>query len=312
MLENLEHIIDVHQHIFPEFYVKTLKNLGIPNVGGVPWPKWSEKLAVRMMDKKGITKGYLSYSMPGVYFKNDQFSRELARKCNEYMAEAIRAYPTRFGGFAVLPLPDVEGALRELEYALDTLKLDGIGLLSNVNGIYPGANAYREVFAELNTRGAVIFMHPNNSPSPLTTGIHNTLYGWFLETSKAAIELAKAGFVEDFPHITYILAHAGGVHPAFAHLLGAFREPLLQGNFYFDTAKSVDHHTLHLLTASAGVERVLFGSDFPLANTMKIDYWQKGLVAYFGERENSLKNIFSQHVRAVFPLINVHSQEVSG
>lgn len=306
MLENIEHIIDVHQHIFPDFYVKTLKDLGIPNVGGVPWPKWSEKLAVKMMDKKGITKGYLSYSMPGVYFKNDQFSREFARKCNEYTAKAIQTYPTRFGGFAVLPLPDVEGALKEVEYALDTLKLDGIGLLSNVNGVYPGTDAYRELFAELNTRDAVIFIHPNNSPSPLTTGIHNILYGWFLETSKAAMGLAKAGFVTDFPRITYILAHAGGVHPAFAHLLGVFREPLLHGNFYFETAKSAERHTLQLLTASAGVKRVLFGSDFPLANAMKIDYWQKGLVTYFDGRENELRNIFSKNVRSVFPIITTN------
>ena len=310
MLEKIEHIIDVHQHIFPDFYVKTLKDLGIPNVGGVPWPKWSEKLAVKMMDKKGIGKGYMSYSMPGVYFKNEQFSRELVRKCNEYMAGAIRTYPTRFGGFAVLPLPDVEGALKEAEYALDTLKLDGIGLLSNVNGIYPGTDAYRELFSELNTRDAVIFIHPNNSPSNLMTGIHNILYGWFLETSKAAIELAKAGFVTDFPRITYILAHAGGVHPAFAHLLGEFRESLLHGNFFFDTAKSAERHTLQLLTASVDVQRVVFGSDFPLANGMKIDYWQKGLVTYFDGREDELRDIFSKNIRSVFPTVTANSREV--
>ncbi len=311
MLEKIEHIIDVHQHVFPDFYVKTLKDLGIPNVGGVPWPKWSEKLAVKMMDKKGIEKGFFSYSMPGVYFKNEQFSRELARTCNEYMAKAIQTYPTRFGGFAVLSLPDVEGALKEVEYALDTLKLDGIGLLSNVNGIYPGTAAYRELFAELNRRGTVIFMHPNNSPSTLTTGIHNILYGWFLETSKAAIELAKIGFLADFPRITYILAHAGGVHPAFAHLLGEFREPLLHGNFLFETAKSADFHTLQLLTSSVGVQRVVFGSDFPLANGMKIDYWQKGLVKYFDGREDELRDIFSKNVRSVFPTLNANSKEVT-
>jgi len=309
MLKKIEKIIDVHQHIFPDFYVKTLNNLGIANVGGVPFPKWSEKAALKTMDTMGINKAFVSYSMPGVYFKDDRFSRELARKCNEYMAEMKLKYPTRFGGFAALPLPDVDGALKELEYAMDTLNLDGVGLLSNVDGVYPAAEKYRDLFSELNRRESVIFIHPNNSPSKLTTGLHNILYGWFIETSKVVMEIAKTGFVTDFPRICYILAHAGGVYPAFPHLLKELKDPILKGNFFFDTAKSVDSFTLNLLLSIVEVDHLLFGSDFPLANKMKIKYWLKGLVDYFDGRENDLIDIFSNNVRSLFPNINSNSKE---
>ena len=77
----------------------------------------------------------------------------------------MRKYPDRFGAFALLPLPDVDGALRELEYSIDTLNLDGVVLMSNVEGHYLGDPAYEELFAELNRRKWVVFIHPNNSPS---------------------------------------------------------------------------------------------------------------------------------------------------
>jgi predicted TIM-barrel fold metal-dependent hydrolase len=114
MLKKIEKVIDVHTHIFPDFYIKTMKEeFGLPDCGGAPWPKWSLEGLIKTMDKKGIEKAYMSYSMPGVYFKNDLWSRNFSRKCNEHMAEMISRFPKRLGGFASLPLPDVEGAVKE-------------------------------------------------------------------------------------------------------------------------------------------------------------------------------------------------------
>jgi len=311
MLENKAKIIDVHQHIFPEFYIKTMKEeLGIKNCGGAPWPKWSAKAALKIMDKKGIEKGFLSYSLPGVYFKNDKWSGEFARKCNDYLAEIVQKYPSRFGGFAVLPLPDADGALKELEYSKDILKLDGIGLLSNVNGVYPGTEKYRNLFRELNERSTVVFIHPNNSVSKLAASFHDIFYGWFLETSKALIELAKSGYLNDYPQIKYILAHAGGVYPAFSHLLAELKEPILKGNIYVDTAKAVDFHNLNRLLSVIPLNHIVFGSDYPMANGAKIDYWLKNIHGFFSDRNNEMIDILQNNVQMLFPSISKNLKEV--
>jgi len=113
--------IDVHHHILPSFYVAALEGIGITTSFGLPFPKWSPEEAIEVMDKNSIATAITSISTPGVYFKESSFSRDLARRCNEYSAQLMREYPDRFGAFASLPLPDVEGALNEGVSDLDTL-----------------------------------------------------------------------------------------------------------------------------------------------------------------------------------------------
>ena len=155
---NVRGEIDVHHHILPSFYVAALEGIGITTSFGLPFPKWSPEEAIEVMDKNSIATAITSISTPGVYFKESSFSRDLARRCNEYSAQLMREYPDRFGAFASLPLPDVEGALNELEYAIDELNLDGVVLMSNVEGHYLGDPAYEELFAELNRRKLVVFI----------------------------------------------------------------------------------------------------------------------------------------------------------
>ena len=122
-------IIDVHSHVLPPEYVSTLDQRGIKPVGGVSWPKWSPELALEMMDNNGIKKTILSLSEPGVFFGDEPLALHLAHLSNEYCTHVIRDFSPRFGAFAFLPLPFVDGALKELEYALDTLELDGVVLI---------------------------------------------------------------------------------------------------------------------------------------------------------------------------------------
>jgi 6-methylsalicylate decarboxylase len=152
--------IDVHHHILPPVYTSALAKIGITSAGGVPFPNWNAQQSIDVMDRNGIATAITSISSPGVFFGDSDFSKNLAKRCNEFSANLIRNNQKRFGGFAVLPLPDVEAAIRELEYALDVLKLDGVVLLSNIDGHYLGTSKFDELYSELNRRKAVVYIHP--------------------------------------------------------------------------------------------------------------------------------------------------------
>jgi len=130
---------DVHHHILPPEYVGALAGLGITGAGGIPFPAWSAAAALEMMDRQGIAAAVTSVSCPGVHFGDAAFACDLARRCNETSARMVDAHPSRFGAFATLPLLDVAGALKEIEHALDGLRLDGVVLLaSQSDGRYLG------------------------------------------------------------------------------------------------------------------------------------------------------------------------------
>ena len=127
--------VDTHHHILPDFFWQATEKGGDP-VGGIAPPPWSRASALSFLDDAGIDVAVTSISTPGVHTGDDAAARLLARQCNELAAEMIRDRPDRYAGFACLPLPDVDGALAELAYALDDLRLDGILLFSNVRGVY--------------------------------------------------------------------------------------------------------------------------------------------------------------------------------
>src|SRR5260370_5444440 len=115
----------------------------------------------------GQSRRSASISRPGVHVGDDKRARALARRCNEFAVQIVHSRPDRFGSFAVLPLPDVDGALEELSSALDVLEFDGVLLFSNVEGIYLEDPRLEPVFTQLDRRAATVFVHPNPSPDPV-------------------------------------------------------------------------------------------------------------------------------------------------
>jgi predicted TIM-barrel fold metal-dependent hydrolase len=208
--------IDVHHHVLPKFYLDALERGGIESAFNMILPDWSLEAHLDVMDKNKIAIGMASIPA-GFYFESEKIARDLARRCNEYLASLRREYPTRFGAFAALPLPDVNGALKEATYALNVLELDGIVMMSNVVGQYAGDPDQNELFAELNRRDAVVYIHPGDPPPQgIPTSIQYPI-DMALETVRAVMSLLYNGVFERYLNLRFIFSHCGGAAPYLAH-----------------------------------------------------------------------------------------------
>ncbi|WP_030013207.1 amidohydrolase family protein [Curtobacterium sp. S6] len=268
--------IDVHTHVIPPFWGEAL-----PQHGGDPsgWnlPSWSPESALRFMDANGIHKSVLSLTAPGVAGWDGTHRVDMARRVNEYVAELAAGPEDRFGHFAVLPLPDVEGAVAEAEYALDEMKADGLVLLSNYEGKYLGDPSFESLWAALNERSAVVFVHPAHPIMNNLQGVPGPVVDYPFDTTRSAVDMAVHGILERYPKVRIILSHAGGFVPyaamRFAQLLpglypeGPDAESLIATlqKFYWDTALSSGPYALRTLLRFAGPDKILFGSDYPYA-----------------------------------------------
>ena len=314
--------IDVHHHVAPPEYASILAGRGITTVGGRPLPHWDLEENLAFMDRHAIRTAVLSISAPGVYFGDRGLARELARSSNEFLARLVGDHPDRFGGFASLPLPDVEAAMKELSYALDTLGLDGVSLLSSVDLRYMGDPAYDELFDELNRRRAVIFMHPHTPEDNVVPGLEilpTSLMEFVSETTRAVSMLLFSGTLERCPDIRLILPHAGGTVPyvALRMCLGQFwpglQEHVPQGviaylqRLYYDTALSSAPFALRSLQELVDDSHILFASDYPFAPELATVATIGGLNDYDGFDDAALASVFRDNARALFPRLQAQA-----
>lgn len=280
--------LDVHQHLVPPPYRDALRAAGITEVGGRALPEWSPESALALMDETGIASAVVSVSAPGTTFLDDLKAEvALAREVNEFGAGLVERYPDRFGHFATLPMPDVEAATAEAVHALDTLHADGVVLLANSRGTYLGAEGQDALFAALDERAAVVFVHPAELPGDVVPGVVPFAADFLLDTSRAAYLLVRNGVVRRYPRIRFVLSHAGGFVPYAAHRMAmgvaddtgaSIRDTLTDlRSFYFDTALSASPASLAALLAFARPERIVFGSDWPFAPDTVVHYFAAGL-----------------------------------
>jgi 6-methylsalicylate decarboxylase len=269
--------IDTHHHILPDFFWEETENANAP-IGGLAPLRWSREAGISFMDDAGIDVAVVSLSTPGVHTGNNAKARALARRCNEFSADLIRSQPDRFGGFACLPLPDVEASLEELSYALDVLKLDGFVLFTNSNGVYLGDALLEPVFEELERRKAVVYVHPNPSPDAVahSLGLPDNLLDFPTDTNRAVAQMHYTNRFARTPNVKYIFSHAGGSIPYLAarfaiidemgFIAGGDQRGTAADMFrrvYWDTALAASDPVLRMLRDVAGIDQVLFGTDFP-------------------------------------------------
>jgi predicted TIM-barrel fold metal-dependent hydrolase len=199
---------------------------------------------------------------------------------NEYAARVVHDDPEHFGAFATLPLPYVDDALRELEHALDVLRLDGVVLFASQGHQYLGDPSYTEIFQELERRKAVVFIHPNTVPPGAIVPKISVPWGivdFPMDTSRAVTNLLFTGTLERFPSIRYIVSHAGGAIPYLAlrialseNLPSWPHENTPRGSLhylkrlYYDTALSTSEQVFAALKEFVPASQVLFGSDYPM------------------------------------------------
>jgi predicted TIM-barrel fold metal-dependent hydrolase len=209
--------VDVHHHFFPPAYLDKIEEV----VGNKPSPLmigWSAAGVLEHMDKTGVATAILSMSPWGPHFKDAAQARALARACNDYAAQTERDHTGRFGLFAAMPLPDIDGALAEIAYAFDTLKADGVGLMTSYGGKWPGDPHFASVWEELNRRKAVAYFHPNTPECcvSLVPTAQPSMLEWPYDTGRAVVSLLLGGALVKYPDIRWIFSHAGGPVPALA------------------------------------------------------------------------------------------------
>jgi predicted TIM-barrel fold metal-dependent hydrolase len=260
--------IDVHNHITPP---ALLKAVGADALGG--FAKWTPEKALEDMDAAGVTVAMASIPP---HFDASVVDR-LAHDCNEYAARLSQDHRGRFGVFAMLPMPHIDATLREIAYAYDNLKVDGVGFYTNYGDKWLGDPAFNPIFEELNRRKAVVFTHPitANCCKDLIAGIGDGAIEWQTDTTRAIAQLIFGGSQERYPNVRIIFSHGGGTMPFLVErFTGMAKSPKFaarfpQGfagaaaKFYYDTAQVSNPPAMSALTKAVPISQIVFGTDYP-------------------------------------------------
>lgn len=304
--------IDTHQHLIPPDYRKALHAAGMDEFAGRMVPDWSAEAALATMAELEVATAILSVSTPGTTFLPAQAdAAALARDLNDYTADLAAGQPDRFGFFATVPMPHLEQSVAEAIRALDELRADGVVLLANSAGTYLGQDGQDDLFAALDARSAVVFIHPAELPGPAVEGIAAFVADFLLDTTRAAYLLVRNGILRRYPSIRFILAHAGGFMPYASYRMAAGitadtgRSPTDSlddfSSFYFDTALSSSAAALPTLLAFARPGHITFGSDWPFAPVAAGQFFATALDTYKGLDQAALEAINRTNALALFP-----------
>ena len=271
--------VDVHTHIIIPEYVEMLKAHGAELEETFPLPAWDAGRHIAFMDSAGIRTAVLTMPAPQPYYGDAEESAECIRRVNEVSAKVKQDYPGRFRFCAALPLPDVDAAIREAIYALDTLSADGVKLATNSRGQYLGDEALDPLMEVLNERNAVVIIHPHR-PTPYPERIVATtplaMYEYPAETTRAVVNMLSRNVLVRYPNLKIIMPHCGSFLPLAlprmksilpAMVAQGYMQPIdWDGNLsrlYFDLAGSPTVEVLRSLLTITTPDHILYGSDYP-------------------------------------------------
>jgi 6-methylsalicylate decarboxylase len=306
------HRIDVHHHLAPPRWIADVV-IG-RNTGQRPLADWTPQRSIEDMDRGGVATSIVSISEPSVWFGDDAAGRALARECNEYGARLVADHPGRFGLFAIVPLPDVDGSLREIEYALDTLKADGVCLMTSYQSKYLGDPVFAPLMDELNRRKAVVFTHPVRPDCcrNLVPDVPEPVIELGTDTTRTIASLLFSGTVTRCPDIRFIWSHGGGTVPfltmRFVGLANARKDlaarlpngPVAElKRFFYDTAQAAHPYALSSLARLVAPSQIVFGTDFPFVGSAAT---AKGLKD-FGFGDGDLALIERANAAALLPRV---------
>jgi predicted TIM-barrel fold metal-dependent hydrolase len=271
------HRIDVHHHFFPQFLLEAWQKAGVRNPPFVQ--NWKLETTLEQMDRGGVATAILSLpiglNLPDL---NAEQTRHLARVLNEYVTQAMKDHPGRFGLFAFVPMPDVEGTLREIEFALDVLKADGIGLNTSYGDKWLGHPDFKPVMDELNRRKAIVYVHPlaPHCCGNLVPSVPASFIEFPQDTNRAVMSLLLSTTLTRTRDIRWIFSHGGAAIPLLAGRIGSLSkfqrtniDSLPDGidfelkRLHYETANAAYAPNMAALLKYVPVSQVLFGTDYP-------------------------------------------------
>lgn len=266
-------VMDVHSHIITPGFVSALEAEGRLMEEGFPLPKYDLESHLRWMDETGVETSVLTLAAP------QPSSAAVVRETNEQAARIKREHPGRFLFCAALPLPDVNAAIHEAIYALDTLKADGIKLATNVQGQYLGAPELDTLFAVLNERQAVIILHPH-CPNPVNHEVMAqtplAMQEYLSETTRAVTNMISRNVLARYPNVKVVVPHCGAYLPLAVPRMKSLT-PVMQANkmvgdidweanlatLYYDLAGAHSPETIRMMLTITTPDHLLYGSDYP-------------------------------------------------
>jgi predicted TIM-barrel fold metal-dependent hydrolase len=270
------HRIDVHHHISPPTWLDAVKKAKLDNP---PMANWSVQKSLEDMDKAGIATALTSPTTPQIEFLDKEQAAAICRSSNDYGKKLAADHPGRFGVFAMLPLPHVDETLREIAYAFDTLKVDGVGLMTSYGKKWLGDASFAPVWDELNRRKAVAYTHPTTNACcvNLVPGVPVTVVEFGADTTRTIASLILSGTSQKYGDISWIFSHGGGALTAFAERFQVqlvttppYKEKFTRASmdvelkrFYYDTAQISRTITLGALAKLIPVSQIVYGTDYP-------------------------------------------------
>lgn len=296
-------IIDVHGHFMSPVMIETI---GASNLGN--FATWSAAKHVATMDENGLATAMIS--IPPHY--DPKLVDRVARPTNEFGATVVRDHPGRFGLMAFLPMPHIDTTLREIEYALDTLKADGVAMYTNYGNKWLGDASFDPVFEELNRRRAVVFTHPISADccKSLMPAVGDPTIEWQTDTTRAIANLLLSGTTTRYPNVRFVFSHGGGTMPYLVERFNAaasnarFKDYFPQGfagaaaKLYYDTAWTSNEVAMGALRKVVPLSQIVFGTDYPARTVTDHVKGIRGC-GVFNARE--LQQIERENALALFP-----------